>query len=77
MFVALVHRTSAGGYYKVNIVRNDVNGRLVAFETSEEAQKAAELAISDGELKSGAITVVDLSQESESVSESSRSYRVC
>ena len=82
MFVALVSYKSQGGYNKVFIVRKDVDGRLVAFDSSDEAQEAAEQAIKNGETGSatsenGKITIVDLSV-SEVVSEpASPSYRVC
>ena len=75
MFVALLSYTSRGGFEKVVIVRKNVDERLVAFETREEAQNAADSAVANGDVSSsfstngGRITIVDLSA-SGSVSES-------
>jgi hypothetical protein len=82
MFVALLSYTSRGGFEKVVIVRKNVDERLVAFETREEAQNAADSAVSNGEVsdsfssRNGKTTIVDLS-ESGSVSEAETpSYKV-
>ena len=77
MFVALVHYNSAGGFHKVFIVRKNNSERLTSFETSEEAQAAAEQALANGEIKRGEITVVDLSEGGVvSETESTPSYQV-
>jgi len=69
MFVALLSYTSRGGFEKVVIVRKNIDERLVAFETREEAQNAAGSTVSSGEVSStfsernGKITIVDLSAD--------------